>query len=87
MFFVGKMSSVGELLAFATIACVLKKKERKRRRLWRKEWLNRNNYTHINEGRSLNSSINSDKNSFDHVAWLNGGRKTIFHSARGDWTD
>jgi hypothetical protein len=21
------------------------------------------------------------------VAWLNGGRKTIFHSARGDWTD
>jgi predicted transcriptional regulator YdeE len=62
------MSSVDELLAFAAIACVLKKKERKRRRLWRKEWWNRNNYTHINEGRSLNSSINSDKNSFDHVA-------------------
>jgi hypothetical protein len=62
------MSSVHELLAFAAIACVLKKKEWKRRRLWRKEWLNRNNYTHINEGRSLNSSIHSDKNSFDHVA-------------------
>jgi hypothetical protein len=68
MFFVGKMSSVDELLAFAAIACVLKKKEWKRRRLWRKESLNRNNYTHINEGRSLNPSINSDKNSFDHVA-------------------
>jgi hypothetical protein len=127
------MSSVDELLAFAAIACVLKKKERKRRKLWRKEWFNRNNYTHINllqelqvypkdwhnylhmdeptylellnmvsphitkmilvwekrshltksfksrlwysllctfhnEGRSLNSSTNSDKNSFDHVA-------------------
>jgi hypothetical protein len=62
------MSSVDELLAFAAIACVLKKKERKRRRLWRKEWVNRSNYTHINEGRSLNSSINSDKNSFNHVA-------------------
>jgi hypothetical protein len=68
MFFVGKMSSVDELLAFAATACVLKKKERKRRRLWKKEWFNRNNYTHINERRSLNSSINSDKTFFDHVA-------------------
>jgi hypothetical protein len=42
------MSSVDQLLAFAAIACVLNKKERKRRRLWRKEWLNRNNYTHVN---------------------------------------
>jgi predicted transcriptional regulator YdeE len=62
------MTSVDELFAFAAISCVLKKKERKRRRLWRKEWLNRNNHTHIYEGRSLNSSTNSDKNSFDHVA-------------------
>jgi hypothetical protein len=31
------MSSVDELLAFAAIACVLKKKEWKRRRLWKKE--------------------------------------------------
>jgi hypothetical protein len=77
MFFVGKMSSVDELLAFAAIACVLKKKERKRRRLWRKEWLKRNNYTHINEEISLNSSINSDKNSFDHVTMAERWEKDI----------
>jgi hypothetical protein len=81
------MSSVDELLAFAAIACVLKKKEQKRCRLWRKEWLDRNNYTHINEGRSLNSSINSDKTPLTTWPWLNGGRKTIFHCARGDCTD
>jgi hypothetical protein len=69
------MSSVDELLAFAAISCVLKQKKRKRRRLWRKEWLNRNNYTHINEGRSLNSSIKSDKNSFDHVAMAERRKK------------
>jgi hypothetical protein len=122
MFFVGKMSSVDKLLAFAAIACVLKKKERKRRRLWRKEWLNRNNYTHINllqectqktgtiiyvwmnmvsphitkndtcmrKAITPNEKLTATlriKTPLTTWPWLNGGRKMIFHCARGDWTD
>jgi hypothetical protein len=50
MFLVLKnMSTVDELFAYAALACVLQKRKQKRKRkLWTKPWLERrNNVTHI----------------------------------------
>ncbi|KAJ8876982.1 hypothetical protein PR048_021434 [Dryococelus australis] len=43
------MSTVDELVAYATIACALQKRRKCKRKIWTKQWFQRKNrFTHVN---------------------------------------